>query len=74
MPGNSIIFKNNEYAQKLIDQNIYVYFYHKIVNGNFLYNHNFKPISFLFFNFKSIRGLARLLILFFYLITSKKIN
>jgi glycosyltransferase involved in cell wall biosynthesis len=68
------IFKNNEYAKKLIDQNVHVYCYHKIVNGNFLFNHNFKPISFLFFNLKSIRGLARLLILFFYLISPKKIN
>ena len=66
------LFNNNQYLQKKIDQNINVYFYHKILSGNFLSKNNFNLITFLFYNLKSIRGLMRLLFLLFYSINLKK--
>jgi glycosyltransferase involved in cell wall biosynthesis len=66
------LFNNNQYLQKQVNQNINVYYYHKILCGEVLSISYFKLIAFLFYNLKSTRGLLRLISLFFYSISLKK--
>jgi len=66
------LFNNDQYLQKQIDQNVNVYYYHKILSGEVLSKPNFKLIAFLFYNLKSTRGLMRLISLFIYSISIKK--
>ena len=67
------LFKRNKYYQQQVDKNLNIYFYHNIINNNVTANHNFKHISFLLYNLKSIRGIVRLFFLLFFFIMQKEL-